>query len=143
MARSDYAFPFRIDPASGQAAQSPYATHVDEMIRQVLLTTPGERADLPSFGCGLRQLLFTPNTSAPQVAPNTSAPQVAPNTSPLQATTQILVQQSLAKWLGNQIQVQNVTVSSGEGGDYSQLLVQIQYTLIETQSLQTTQILVA
>lgn len=133
MARSDYAFPFRIDPASGQAAQSPYATHVDEMIRQVLLTTPGERADLPSFGCGLRQLLF---------APNTSAPQVAPNTSPLQATTQILVQQSLAKWLGNQIQVQNVTVSSGEGGDYSQLLVQIQYTLIETQSLQTTQILV-
>jgi hypothetical protein len=125
MARSDYAFPFRIDPASGQAAQSPYATHVEDMIEQLLLTTPGERADLPSFGCGLRQLLFAPNSSA------------------LQATTQILVQQSLAKWLGNQIQVQNVTVSSGKGGDYSQLLVQIQYTLIETQSLQTTQILVA
>jgi phage baseplate assembly protein W len=125
MARGDYAFPFRIDPASGQAAQSPYATHVDEMIRQVLLTTPGERADLPSFGCGLRQLLFAPNSSA------------------LQATTRILVQQSLTKWLRNQIQVQKVTVSSGEGGDDSQLLVQIQYTLIETQSQQTTQVLVA
>lgn len=125
MARSDYAFPFRIDPASGQAARSPYATHVDQMIRQVLLTTPGERADLPSFGCGLRQLLFAPNSTA------------------LQATTQILVQQSLAQWLGNQIQVQKVAVSSGEGGDDSQLVVQIDYVLIETQSSQTTQILVA
>jgi phage baseplate assembly protein W len=125
MARSDYAFPFRIDAASGQAAQSAYAAHVDEMIRQVLLTTPGERADLPNFGCGLRQLLCAPNSTA------------------LQATTQILVQESLAKWLGNQIQVQNVSVGSGEGGDDAQLLVQIDYVLIETQSLQTTQIQVA
>jgi phage baseplate assembly protein W len=124
MARSDYAFPFRIDAASGQAAQSAYAAHVDEMIRQVLLTTPGERADLPSFGCGLRQLLFAPNSSA------------------LQATTQILVQESLAKWLGNQIQLRNVSVSGNEG-DGSQLLVQIDYVLIETQSLQTTQVQVA
>jgi uncharacterized protein len=121
MARSDYAFPFRIDAASGQAARSAYATHVDEMIRQVLLTTPGERADLPSFGCGLRQLLFAPNSSA------------------LQATTQILVQESLTKWLGNQIQLRNVSVSGNEG-DNSQLLVQIDYVLLETQSLQTTQV---
>jgi uncharacterized protein len=64
----------------------------------------------------------------------------APNSTALQATTQILVQESLAKWLGNQIQVQNVSVSSGEGGDDAQLLVEIDYVLIETQSLQTTQI---
>jgi phage baseplate assembly protein W len=51
MNRVDYAYPFRIDPASGQAAQTGYATHVDQMIRQVLLTAPGERADLPEFGC--------------------------------------------------------------------------------------------
>lgn len=51
MARTDYAFPFRIDPVSGQALQTPYAAHVDQMIRQVLLTAPGERADLPQFGC--------------------------------------------------------------------------------------------
>jgi hypothetical protein len=67
----------------------------------------------------------------------------APNSTALQATTQILVQESLAKWLGNQIQVQNVSVSSGAGGDDAQLLVQIDYVLIETQSLQTTQIQVA
>ena len=125
MARSDYTFPFRIDTASGQAAQSAYAAHVDQMIRQVLLTTPGERADLPTFGCGLRQLLFAPNSDA------------------LQATTQVLVQDSLNRWLGNQIQVQKVAVSGGQNGDDSQLLVEVDYVLIETQSPQTTQIQVA
>ena len=124
MARADYAFPFRIDPASGQAAQSAYAAHVEQMICQVLLTTPGERADLPTFGCGLRQLLFAPNSDA------------------LQATTQILVQQGLTTWLANQVQVQRVTVSGGPDGDDSQLVVDIQYVLIETQTLQTTQITV-
>jgi phage baseplate assembly protein W len=122
--RTDYAFPFRIDPASGQGAQSPYAKHVDEMIRQVLLTTPGERVCLPEFGCGLRQLLFAPNSDV------------------LQATTRILVQQSLNRWLGNQISVQSVTTGPGTGGDYSTLLVEIQYVLLETQSQQQTQILV-
>jgi phage baseplate assembly protein W len=125
MARSDYAFPFHIDPASGQAAQSPYGRHVDEMIRQILLTTPGERADLPEFGCGLRQLLFAPNSDA------------------LQATTKLMIQQALSRWLAGQIQVVSVTVTDGPGGDQSQLLVQIQYVLLETQSQQQTEIVVS
>jgi uncharacterized protein len=125
MNRTDYAFPFRIDQASRQGAQSPYAQHVDEMIRQVLLTSPGERADLPEFGCGLRQLLFAPNSDA------------------LQATTQLMVQRSLNLWLGSQINLQNVSVTAGPGGDYSQILVQISYILIETQSSQTAQVTVS
>jgi phage baseplate assembly protein W len=124
MARTDYSYPFSIDPVSHQAAQSPYATHVDQMIRQVLLATPGERADLPEFGCGLRQLLFAPNSDA------------------LQATTKLIVQRSLNRWLGNQINLKDVTVTPGPGGDYSQILVQIAYLLIETQSLQQTQVVV-
>jgi phage baseplate assembly protein W len=125
MARTDYAFPFRIDPGSGQAAQSPYAKHVDEMIRQILLTSPGERADIPEFGCGIRQLLFAPNSEA------------------LPASTQLLVRRSLTRWLGDQISVVNVSVSSGPDGDASQLLVQIQYTLRETQSQQQTEVIVS
>ena len=125
MNRTDYAFPFRIDPVSGQAAQSPYARHVDEMIRQVLLTAPGERADLPEFGCGLRQLLFAPNSDA------------------LQAATQLMVQRSLNRWLGAQISLVNVAVTPGPGGDYSQILVQVEYVLRETQSTQQTRILVS
>lgn len=124
MARTDYAFPFRIDQASRQGGQSPYAQHVDEMIRQILLTMPGERADLPAFGCGLRQLLFAPNSDA------------------LEATTQLLIQHSLTQWLGNQITLQQVTVTLGPGGDYSQVLVQISYLLTETQSQQLTQVTV-
>jgi uncharacterized protein len=125
MDRTDYKYPFRIDPASGQAAQTPYDAHVEQMIRQVLLTAPGERADLPEFGCGIRQLIFAPHSQA------------------LDATTQIVVQQALNRWLGNQIQVQKVQVGPSDQGDYSQLLIEIDYVLIETRANQKTVILVS
>ncbi len=125
MACTDYAFPFRVDPASNEGARAPYATHVDQMIRQVLLTAPGERADLPSFGCGLRNLLFAPNSNA------------------LQVTTQLMVQQALKRWLGDQIDLKTCAVTPGPGGDYSQLLVEISYLLVETQTLQQTQVTVS
>ncbi len=48
--RHDYAFPFSIDPVSRQGARASYPAHVDQMIRQVLLTSPGERTNLPDFG---------------------------------------------------------------------------------------------
>ena len=125
MARHDYAFPFRIDPGSGQAAQTPYGTHVDQMIRQVLLTSPGERVDLPEFGCGLRQLLFAPNSSA------------------LQSTTELMVRRSLELWLAGQIQVQTVTVSSGDDPNDASIYVTIAYLLVETQTSQILQISVS
>jgi hypothetical protein len=53
MPRTDYAFPFRIDQGSRQGGQSPYAQHVDDMIRQILLTTPGERAGEQQDGQGV------------------------------------------------------------------------------------------
>jgi len=123
--RSDYKYPFRIDPASGQAAQTPYDAHVEQMIRQVLLTAPGERADLPEFGCGIRQLIFAPHSQA------------------LDATTQIVVQQALNRWLGTQIQVQKVTVGPPEQGDEAQLLIEIDYVLIESRTNKQTVVLVS
>jgi uncharacterized protein len=126
IARRDYAFPFRLDIQSRQASQaSAYETHVEDMIRQVLLTSPGERIDLPTFGCGLRRLLFAPNSAA------------------LAATTQVMIQQALNQWLSNQINVTNVTVTTpANTPDESQLSVLIQYTLTETQSNQGLEILV-
>jgi phage baseplate assembly protein W len=126
MDRHDYAFPFRIDPTSGQAAQTSYEAHVEQMIRQVLLTDPGERADLPEFGCGLRQVLFAPHSEA------------------LDATTQLLVQEALDRWLGAQIQVQQVQVADpGSTPDEAQLLIEIDYLLIETLSNKRLEVLVS
>lgn len=113
--RHDYHNPLRIDPASGQAMQSRYADHVQQMVRQVLLTTPGERIDLPEFGCGLRKMVFAPYSDA------------------LAASTKLLVQTSLTRWLGQHIAVQRVTVPPPEAAaDPGTLVIQIEYTLLET-----------
>jgi Bacteriophage baseplate protein W len=112
--RHDYAYPFRIGP-SGQALQAGYDAHVGQMVRQVLLTTPGERVDLPDFGCGLRRLVFAPHSEA------------------LDATTQMLVRTSLVRWLGDQIDVKVVRVETAqETGDDAHLVVIVQYVVRET-----------
>jgi len=125
MIRNDFAFPFRVDAASGQAAQTSYQDHVDQMIRQVLLTDPGERVCLPTFGAGLRRLLF------------------APLTAQLQASTQMAVTQALNTWLSDQITVQKVTVDtpvSSPGLPDGTILITVGYVLIETQSVRQTQV---
>ena len=125
MTRNDFAFPFHVDAASGQAAQASYQDHVEQMIRQVLLTDPGERVCVPTFGAGLRRLIF------------------APLTAQLQASAQMTVSQALNTWLGNQITVQKVTVgTSASDADLPPGTIQITitYVLIETQSVRQTQV---
>ena len=126
--RHDIAFPFAIDPASGQAAQTAYDEHVAQMIRQVLLTDPGERVCLPTFGAGLRRLLF------------------APMTAQLQSSTQMVVTQALQTWLAGQIKVQSVdvqTAASSPGVPDGQILISIGYVLIETQSMRQLAVMVS
>jgi phage baseplate assembly protein W len=118
MPRHDYAYPFRIDATSRQTAQTSYPDHVADMIRQVLLTDPGERVCLPEFGCGLRRLVFAPNSDA------------------LRATTKLLVMQSLSRWLAGQIQVKDVRISGAEAAADGVLQIAIDYVLIETQEQQ-------
>jgi uncharacterized protein len=136
MIRRDLLYPFAIDAASGQAAQTDYASHVDQMIRQVLLTDPGERVCLPSFGAGLRRLLFAPMNSS------------------LGVSTKLIVTQSLNQWLGDQITVQDVTVATSTSTTGSQpapgpplpdgaISIQITYVLIETQTVMKTQVQVS
>jgi phage baseplate assembly protein W len=125
MDRHDYAYPFRIG-AAGQADQAPYASHVAQMIRQVLLTAPGERADLPAFGCGLRRLVF------------------APHEENLDSTTQLVVQQALRQWLAREIDVTRVrVVPPAETGDETQLVVVVEYVLRETRTAAETRIAVS
>jgi Bacteriophage baseplate protein W len=136
MIRRDIRYPFAIDAASGQAAQTDYASHVDQMIRQVLLTDPGERVCLPTFGAGLRRLLFAPMNSS------------------LGSSTKLIVTQSLNEWLGDQITVKDVTVAtsnsaignqpvSGPPLPDSAISIQITYLLIETQAVMKTEVQVS
>ena len=126
MNRHDYAYPFRIDPSSGQGMQTDYASHVGQMIRQVLLTSPGDRIDLPEFGCGLRQLIFAPHSSS------------------LDAATNLIVLQSLNRWLAGIITVQNVVVTPlAQLDDPAKLNIEIEYTLLATQTNGTVQVLVS
>ncbi|MFN4089335.1 MAG: GPW/gp25 family protein [Alphaproteobacteria bacterium] len=86
-------FPFDID-ASGRTAETDADDHVRDLIRQVLFTAPGERVNRPDFGCGLRQLVFAPNSDA------------------LAAATQALVHGALLRWLNEVIAVDAVKVAA-------------------------------
>ena len=87
------------------------------MIRQVLLTSRGERIDLPEFGCGLRQLIFAPHNSA------------------LDSATNLVVQQALSRWMAGIITVQQVIVVPVTSSDNpNQLQIQINYTMLATQT---------
>lgn len=74
------------------AEESEYRLHVIQMIKQVLLTNPGERINRPDFGCEIRRMLFAPNSEA-------SA-----------SLAQVSIYQALDKWLGDVISVDNVKV---------------------------------
>jgi uncharacterized protein len=118
--RHDYAYPLRIQAGARQVARANYAEHVNQLIRQLLLTSPGERVCLPEFGCGLHRLVFAPQSDA------------------LTATVRIQVQQALSTWLADQVQLTGVSVLSGanpanDGLDEGTLLVTVSYTLVDTQ----------
>jgi phage baseplate assembly protein W len=84
--------------------------HLRQLIMQVLFTEPGERLNLPEFGCGVKRLLFAPNNDV------------------LAATVQFLITQNLRRWLGNQLDVERVQVSSPPDEEFT-LLVDVVYTV--------------
>ncbi len=88
-------YPIGIDKGLGKlAVEDNYAEHVEQMIKQVLYTNPGERVNRPDFGCGIRRMVFAPNSEV-------SA-----------GLTQITVYQALDKWLGSLINVSKVEVQA-------------------------------
>ena len=124
--RNDYAYPLRIDGGSQQAAQAPYAEHVGQMVEQVLLTAPGERVDLPDFGCGLRQLVFAPMYGS------------------LDTGLKLQITDALGRWLANVIDVQAVDVeTSDDDAALAEGTVQVTvtYTLVDTQTTERTTVL--
>jgi Bacteriophage baseplate protein W len=101
-------FPISIDRALGQLKQEhDYDRYVVQLIKQVLLTNPGERAHRPDFGTGLRRMVFSPN---------------GVTTASLLQTT---IFQNLNKWLGNIISVEKIDTEA----QTATLLVTISYVV--------------
>lgn len=93
---TSFGFPFTVDEAGRIKA-----TGGDEAIRgkiiQVLFTAPGERVNLPEFGCGLFDLVFEPNNTI------------------LTTAMEFSIGQALSRWLGDEILVDHVNVDSSAG----------------------------
>jgi phage baseplate assembly protein W len=111
---SDVDFPYGVD-RRGRTASTDEDDHVRDLIEQVLFTAPGERVNRPTFGSGLLQLLFAPNSDA------------------LAAATQLTVQAALQEWLGDRIEVQDVTVEAAD----SSLTATVVYAIRRTQQVQS------
>ena len=100
--------PFAVDLGRGRLAEEEnYAQHVEQMMFQVLFTAPGERVDRPDFGCGVKRLVFAPNSEV-------SA-----------ALAQVTIFQALTRWLGSAITVNDVKALAID----SRMEIKIAYTL--------------
>ena len=90
-------YPYRID-GRGRTAVHPHdARYVRDLIDQVLFTRPGERVNQPEFGCDIMGLVFEANSDA------------------LTSATELIVQSSLQRWLGELITVESLSVEAVEG----------------------------
>lgn len=106
-------FPYHFD-GRGRTAGTDLDDHIRDLIEQVLFTAPGERVNRPTFGSGLMQAVF------------------APNSQEMAAATQFLVQGALQQNLSELIEVNKVEVSA----DDNVLNVTIEYVVRNTQQQQ-------
>lgn len=104
------AYPLRLEAQAGRLAEeSDYDAYIGQLIRQVLLTSPGERINRPEFGAGVRQLVFAPNGEGTATLARS------------------MIYQALTRWLGRLIDLERVEVRA----DDATLNVEIVYVLLQ------------
>ena len=109
------AFPFHVGADGRTATPGDVAEHVRGEIIQLLLTAQGERPFLPSFGAGLRRLVFEQNDDATA------------------GITKALTSENLSRWLGHRVVVQALDVTAVD----STLNVDLRYQVIATGEVRT------
>ncbi len=97
-------FPFHVD-GGGRIFADGGDSLLHGKVLQLLLTSPGERVNLPEFGTRLRDLVFDPNNEI------------------LAAATEFAVSRALERFLGDELSVENVAITSED----VELNVEIQY----------------
>lgn len=105
------AFPLQMDP-KGSVALATGERDIEQAVRIVLGTAPGERKMRPEFGCRIHELVFAPRN----------------------ATTEglaiLYVQQALDRW-EPRIDLQEVSVAPDSGAD-GVMLIEITYRVRDT-----------
>jgi hypothetical protein len=104
------AFPYSFNTAGRTAQPFDDDAHIKQMLFLLLFTSPGERVNLPTFGCGLHQLVFAPNSPELGIA------------------TKFTVQASIVQWLGDLITLTDVEVTTAD----STITVMVQYVVRRT-----------
>jgi uncharacterized protein len=107
-------YPYGFD-ARGRTGDATRDDHIRQMIELILFTAPGERVNRPTFGSGVNQLLFAPNNTT------------------VASALQLAVQGAIQLWLGDQVQVQSVSVTTQD----SEMDVTISYIDRSRQERQT------
>ena len=88
-------YPIAIDASLGRLQEeTDYAAHVEQLIKQVLFTSPGERVNRPDFGCGVKRMVFAPNDEV------------------VASLAQVTILEALKRWLDPVITVNTVTVKA-------------------------------
>ncbi len=110
-----FSYPFSIDD-NGRSSVTNEEQHIENLIEQVLFTSPGERINRPSFSCGLKQIIFEPNSDILAISIDT------------------LVQSSLNLWLDHLIAIESVNVQNKD----SILEVTVKYMIRKNQRTNVT-----
>jgi uncharacterized protein len=104
------AYPLGLNPNSRKLAEeTDYDAYVVGLIKQILLTAPGERINRPEFGVGVKRLIFA-------AGPDTA-----------HAFTKALVLEGLTKHLKDIISVEAIGVRSEEAS----LFIDINYVVLQ------------
>ena len=105
------AFPLQVNPRGGIALSS--GEHdIEQAIRIILMTAPGERMMRPEFGCHIHELVFAPHDPATE------------------SLAIYYVQESLERW-EPRIELRDVNVVTDPGRD-GVLLIEIKYQIKDT-----------
>ncbi len=102
-------YPFAIDVGGGRAAEEgDLDAHVRGLIRQVLLTAPGERINRPDFGAGVRRMVFAANDAT------------------VASLAETYVFDALTRWLATVIGVDEVRARS----EREKLIITVRYRVL-------------
>ncbi|MCK5218504.1 GPW/gp25 family protein [bacterium] len=105
-------FPFHINAAGRTATVNRLEEHVREEVIQLILTNPGERADVTEFGGGVRMLLFE------NIDKQT------------EGMAKARITQALARWLGERVTMEDLQVDISQEG---KIEVELKYRLAGTE----------